>query len=161
MPFAARVVGGFLRKHKGYRYLEDDLVSAGHLALVILCNALKPEMECDFEGVARQKIREAIREAIAIEQPIPVAVRTAARERAKGTPIEFTRIAERKLDKHKHYADHLRAYLDCCVDDIDEQIVRLRAGYMTDEEIATELGLSRSAVGRRREAIEARYEADS
>jgi len=206
-PLVKSRVGKFVKDYERFRYLFDDLVSEGFLALTRVVNSFsesevtKPTgrmvSEIDYtlknyvdaetgagmmptRTVQRRRSRESLPKQLPFDVAEPpvhlwrnasghvirkqIPNDSAADTFAVIEPVQFgtpnnSSDAEQFINRFEQDAapDLLDTLLACCETEEDETIVRLRIEGYTDKEIGEQLGISRATVGRRRAAIEKRF----
>jgi len=156
-----------LIKATKYKFLRDDLISAGLLGLIKAANSLNTgyDPSRDLTAYLRGAIYNAIVDATAAEETIRIPRSTRSKREAGGTPLPYThKVASIGYESEALYMydptvmEGLREVLDaCCTDEIDEQIVCLRECGSVDREIAEALELPLTAVYMRRRNIYDRF----
>lgn len=188
VPLVRSRVGAFLKDYRRFKYLFDDLVSEGNLALTRVVNSFssadieKPTgrivSEIDYAlsnyidseigagtmcGRTVQRYRAAgehVPEQLSFDVADPPAYlwNTAELNPKVSEDDAGELISRYEVADNAPESDLLDMILGCCESEEEKTIVRLREQGITDKDIAERLGISRATVGRRRNAIEKRFD---
>lgn len=157
MPLVGRAVGSYLRRKPTFGYLRDDLHSAGTIGLV---KALDRFTDAPNAYIMRW-ILGAISDAVASEQTIEIPATSRRRAERQGKPIAPISVSRLTVDLvDERSGDPLNSVLECCRDDRESQIVRLKAYGYTNREIANRMQLHESRISQLLSDIERRFDAD-
>ena len=148
MAYVVSKVESFLDEYTDYEYLRDDLISEGFLTLAKVADNLRKSEAVDEEEFNPQamisvSLRNAFLNMIRVERE------TAMTDALESTlTYDDSAAIDLKLD-----------ILACCENDRDREIVRLRCDGLNDSRIGERLGLHRTQVCRRRQALHERFQA--
>lgn len=136
-------VDTLLRQCPQFKYLRDDLISEGFLALVKLANKVHRMAPIkNHQGLIGTTIRNALLDLIRREREVPL------------TDVVLQALS----DNPTTVSDLRQDLLSCCADDKDHTIIAMREAGYTDEEIAGKIGITRPNVTRRRAKLRERWE---
>jgi RNA polymerase sigma factor (sigma-70 family) len=159
------VVNGFIGKVPGAAYLRDDLVSAGHIGLVKAVTKLaQVGRKVPFQSVAPWLGRFILREVRTVlpqERTIHVPSATrklyAQNKRPLETPAVFNALPETLETCSEIKAVDLRDVINaCCDSEVTRECLRLHEEGYTLVEIGQRVGLTKSTVQRRLQALKQR-----
>lgn len=156
MHLCKKIVRDFLTQRPQYKYLSEDLVSGAYVGLVMAVNKMVGHKNKNALAFMSFWITEEIGKAIEDEQPIRIPHRSRRRNSLQTPPR--VAIDLDKIECEGNTFDTREEILDCCSCPEEEQIVRLRANGLKDDEIANQIGLSKYTVFMQRQAIYERYQ---
>jgi RNA polymerase sigma factor (sigma-70 family) len=159
LPLVAVAVRSYLRRNPTMRHLRNDLHSAGTIGLLKGIDRLAPKMPDD--AYLMTCIQGCFPEAVSHEQTIRIPTRTHDARKKLGKPIEpifCGPLSDRIEDPNT--ANTLTAILECCRNDRERNIIRLRAAGLAQHEIASELDVSQARVSQVIDEIEWRFVCD-
>jgi len=156
------IVGSFVRSMPNVYYLDQDLVSEGHIALVEAVDALKgrPHDENVTRYIARvinNRLSKFIREETSLVPHRTQLDYETESERVDAPTVKTVGLIVR-LKETPEPTELLDAIYAACQSDNDRVIVDLRRKGYKDEYIANVLNLSFQRIFQLRTAIEERYD---
>lgn len=148
-PTVRTAVGAFIARYPATVYLQDDLNSAGNLALVL---AVKSYMAGKVHNLPAY-LRYYLQNALWAEVRASNVVTTPRGKTTKREPLADYAYEHETIDP-----DLVQKIANACLDDTDRLIVALLSTGLTLTEVADELGITQPTVTRRRSAIRRRME---
>lgn len=160
-------LGDFLKSNPTYRYLSDDLMSAGNVAVIERINRLgRPHKQVrSVRSVLKTAAFRAFAEECNRAEVFGSrSLRTVRRRRKdegddesasiKRNPLPMNLLSAETAEERTELFDEIAA---CCEDDKDRSIVKLRLLGENDTQIASRLNVTQQAINLRRLAIERRF----
>jgi hypothetical protein len=162
IPMVIAQVNRHIKKWRSHAYLLDDLISAGHIALIQGVDKLLEGERAVPEAYLRAKINGAIKDCIDNELGEGMMSKsTVFNRRRSNQPIPAKSYDIAHLEDPWD-ANDLRSTFNSLYaagrDDADEVIVQMRAKGYKDPEIGRTLNLSQQQIRERRKNIEERYD---
>lgn len=162
MDLVATKVDFFLREFPRFRYLEDDLISAGYLGLVEAVDRFSSGEAHDKNPTGYIGMRVLAHLGLCIEDEQPIKIPSTTRRRgihAAPTVISMSDITiDKEADDPYAHFEVLDEILSCCWTDTEEQIVMYREKGYKDTAIAELTGLSTYTVHALRKEICERFQ---
>lgn len=169
MAMVTRKVGAYLDQFPQCSHLRDDLLAQGYVGLTEAVNNMVGQV-CDDPnptGLMSLHIHYSMGELLDYESAIRIPVRTFHRKKCNGNepsvPTKEASIcSEYVFEKEgqrdpRSLTDLKDEILGCCENDIEKQIVGLRANGRSDADIAAILGIPKTTTYMMRRGIYARF----